>query len=74
MDKKSKDFSMQEVMALAKTPAGKQLIDMLQHSDKAQLQQVYQQAAAGKYDHAAKTLRMLLTSPEAQALIKELEG
>lgn len=74
MVKKSEDFSAQEIMALAKTPAGKQLISMLQRSDRGQLQQIKEQAAAGNYESAAKTLSALLASSEAQALIKELGG
>ena len=31
MQKNSQDFSMEEVMRLAKSPAGQQLLAMLQH-------------------------------------------
>lgn len=74
MQKKSEDFSMEEVMRLAKSPAGQQLLAMLQRSDGERVQQAANQAAAGDYAQAAQTLQTLLSSPEAQALVKQLGG
>lgn len=74
MQKKSEDFSMEEVMALAKSPAGQQLLAMLQRSDGDRVQQAASQAAAGDFAQAAKTLQQMLSSPEAQALVKQLGG
>ena len=62
MEKKSGDFSMQEVMRLASSPAGKQLIAMLQ------------QAKSGDYSNAGQTLSGMLSTPEAQKLLRELGG
>ena len=73
MQKKSEDFSVQEALRLAKSPAGRQLMAMLQRSDSGQLQQAMQQASAGDYVKASQTLNSLLGSEEAQALLKELE-
>lgn len=74
MVKKSEDFSMEEVMQLAKSPAGQQLLAMLQRADPDTVQQAAGQAAAGNYKQAASTLKTLLSSPEAQALMKQLGG
>lgn len=72
MQKKSEDFSVQEALRLAKSPAGRQLIAMLQRSDNGQLQQAMQQASNGDYTKASQTLSTLLGSEEAQSLLKEL--
>lgn len=72
MQKNSQDFSMQEALQLAKTPAGQQLLAMLQQADKQALQQVMQQATSGNYQEASKNLNKLLSTPEAQNLMKEL--
>jgi len=72
MQKKSEDFSVQEALRLAKSPAAQQLLAMLQRSDSGQLQQAMQQASAGDYAKATQTLNGLLGSDEAQALLKEL--
>ena len=74
MQKKSQDFSMEEIMRLAQSPAGQQLLAMLQSSDADRVQQVANQAAAGDYTQATQTLQALLSSPEAQALVKQLGG
>lgn len=72
MQKKSEDFSVQEAMRLANSPAGQQLLAMLRRSDSGQIQQAMSQASTGDYREAAQTLNALLSSPEAQRLLKEL--
>ena len=74
MEKKSQDFSMEEVMRIAKSPAGQQLMAMLQQQDSAVVAQATAQAKSGNYAQAGQTLRSLLTSPEVQKLMKELGG
>ena len=46
MQKNSQDFSMQEVMRLAKSPAGQQLLAMLQSTDSNKMQQAADLARA----------------------------
>jgi len=74
MEKKNQDFSMEDVMRLAKSPAGQQLLAMLQQSDSQKLEQATNQAKAGNYAQAGQTLKAMLSSPEAQKLMKELGG
>ena len=74
MQKKNQDFSMEEVMRLAKSPAGQQLFAMLKAQDNAKLEQAAAQAKTGDYSQASQTLRAMLSSPEAQKLLKELGG
>lgn len=74
MEKKSQDFSMDDVMRIANSPAGQQLISMLQQADSASLQEVSRQANAGNYDQASHILNQMLSSPEAKDLIKTLGG
>ena len=74
MDKKSQDFSMEEVMRLAKSPAGQQLLALLQQKDSAALAQATAQAKSGNYSQAGQTLSSLLSSSEAQKLMTELGG
>ncbi len=72
MQKNSQDFSMEEALRLAKSPAGQRLLAMLQQQDTGQIQQAMAQANAGDYTNASKTIGSLLTSPEAQRLLREL--
>ena len=74
MQKKSDDFSMQEAMRLANSDAGQKLLAILKDSDSTMLQQAMDQASAGNYENMQKTLSSLLSSPQVQALLKELGG
>ena len=72
MQKNSDDFSIQEAMRLAKSPAGQELIAMLQRTNSDQLQNIVSQAQAGNVSQAGDMLQKMLSSPEAQKLLKEL--
>lgn len=72
MQKKSQDFSMEDIMRAAQSPAGQQLIALLKKSDNGELEQAAQQAKTGNYAEAAEVLRSILSSSQAQALLKEL--
>ncbi len=74
MQKNFEDFSMQEAMRLAKSPAGQELLALLQRTDGDALTQAMRQASGGDYESAAGTVRALLSSPEAQALLAQLGG
>lgn len=73
MQKKSQDFSMEDIMRAAQSPAGRQLLAMLQQGDNSKLEQAVAQAKSGNYASASEVLRSMLTSPKAQTLLKELE-
>lgn len=74
MGKKNQDFSMDEAMRLAKSPAGQQLYTMLQRQHGQQLNEAMSQAAAGDYSSVQKTLSALLSDPEAKAMLQKLKG
>ena len=65
---------MEEVMRIAKSPAGQQLMALLQQKDSAAVAQAATQAKSGNYTQAGQTLSAILSSPEAQKLMKELGG
>ena len=73
MQKNSQNFSMQEVLRLARSDAGQQLLQLLQQSDSAALQKAADMATAGNYQQAGNALNKLLDTPEIQALLKQLE-
>ena len=74
MQKKSEDFSMQEALRLAQSPAGQQLLAMLRQENDGQLQQAVQKASGGDLAGAAQILNTLLASDEAQSLLRKMEG
>ena len=74
MQKNSQNFSMQEALRLANSPAGQQLLALLRETDSARLEQAAAEVSSGDYTKASKTLGSLLSSPEIQKLLKELGG
>ena len=74
MEKNFQDFSMQEALRLAQTPAGQRLLTMLQQQYGEQLRQVINQAAAGHYEEVQRKMTDLLSNPEAQSLLNQMRG
>lgn len=74
MQKNSPDFSMQEALRLANSPAGQQLLALLRDTDADALSTAANQAGAGNMEDAMQTLFSLLSSPEAKALMQQLGG
>ena len=72
MEKKSQDFSMEDVMRLARSPAAQQLIAALQAKDPKTLEQTVSQAAAGDYSSAQQGLKHLLSDPSLRDLLRQL--
>lgn len=63
----------QQLLQLAQSPAGQQLITMLQRSGGSTLDNAVSKASAGDYAQAKQLLSSLLASPEAKKLLSQLE-
>ena len=66
--------AMQEVMRLAQSETGQQLLALLRAKDGGAVHQAMHHAAAGNYDQVQQTLSTLMRSPDVQALLAQLEG
>lgn len=73
MEKNSNNFSMEEVMRLANTDAGKQLMAMLQGTHAAEASAAASSAQSGDMEKAKQALAAFLSDPKAQALLKQLQ-
>lgn len=73
MQKKSEDFSVQEAMRLAKTPAGQQLLAMLRQENGDQLSQIMGMAQSGDMAGASNALKSILSDRDVQALLQKME-
>lgn len=62
-----------ELLRLAKSPAGQQLLTYLRQSGGDDLQSAITKASSGDFAQAKHTLSNLLNSPEAHKLLKQLE-
>lgn len=77
MDKNSdipQNFSMQDAMRMANSPAGQQLIKLLQQQGGTDFQTAMSSAAKGNYEDAKQKLSSLMDSPEIRALLAQLGG
>ena len=68
------NFSPQELLRMASSPAGRQLIAMLQQRGGDGFQAAVSSAAAGDYSQAKRIIEDLMSNPQAQQLLKELGG
>lgn len=74
MQKNSENFSVQDAMRLAGTPAGQELLNLLRRGDSSELQQAAQLASEGNYAQAQKLLSGFLRDPEVQRLLSKMGG
>lgn len=72
MEKKSKDFSMDDAKKLAQTPEGRQLLAALQTQHREIFEKAALQTKQGDWKGAAETLQELLSSADMQTLLKKL--
>ena len=74
---RNKDFdniSMEQAMTFAASPAGKQLIKLVQSMSGADLSRAQAYASAGDMDSAKKELSSLLEDPKIRELLRQFGG
>lgn len=64
--------SMQEVLRMAASPAGQQLIAMLRKQSGSDFQAAMSSAASGDYTQAKQAIEKLMADPQALKLLKQL--
>ena len=67
-------LSMQEVLRIAASPAGQQLIALMRQQGGKEFQKAMDTAAGGDYTQIKRAIESLLQDPKAQQLLKELGG
>lgn len=72
MQENSNQKLIQEALRLANTPAGQQLLALMQQKGGDDLNKAMSSAAAGNYDQAKQALSSLLADPEARKLLEQL--
>ncbi|MBO5129383.1 MAG: hypothetical protein J6B95_03440 [Oscillospiraceae bacterium] len=72
MQENSNQFSISDAVRLASTPAGQQLLALLQQGSADSLKTAAEQASAGNYDEVKKLFSALMENPEARTLLQQL--
>lgn len=67
-------ISMEQIMAFAASPAGKQLIELVQNKSGADLSKAQSYAAAGNMEQAKNELSSLLEDPKIKELLRQFGG
>lgn len=68
------NISMDDALRLAQSPAGQQLLTLIGQANGQDLQEALDLASAGDLSGAQNALSSLLSSPQVQALLKQLGG
>ncbi len=66
--------SMQEILRMAATPEGKQLISLLKNRKDPNFQKMLSGASAGNYTQAKEALAQLLQDPAVRELVQRMGG
>ena len=72
MKSNKENFSIQDAMRLAETPAGKELLSILQSSGGDSVDKAKKAAEQGDYAQVKESLSELMKSPKIQSLLKEM--
>jgi len=65
---------LNQLLKLAQSPAGQQLIRIVQQQGGKELEAAAKKASAGDFSQAQALLSSLLKTPDAQKLLNQLEG
>ena len=74
MAENNTQFSMEDLAALARSPAGQQLFARLRQANSSQLQQAMSLAASGDMAAAGAVLEPLMADPAIRAMVDRLGG
>lgn len=66
--------SIREAMALAGSPAGQQLLKLLQQERGDELNQAMEKVSQGDFEDAKKLVASMLSNPQARELLKQMGG
>lgn len=67
-------FSMDQAMAFANSPAGQQLIKLIRKKNDPNISAAMQAVSSGNQEQAKEKLSSLLSDPQIQALLKQFGG
>ncbi len=73
MQNNRNQFSMEDALRLASTPAGRELIALLQSAGGQDVEKAKQAAQKGDYTQAKNSLAEIMKSPKVQQLLREME-
>ena len=74
MAKEPGNINLSELMRIANSPAGKELLSLVQKNKDEQFDEAMHQAQSGDFSQAQEIISKILSTPEAEALMKKIRG
>lgn len=74
MEKEPGNINLSELMKIANSAAGKELLSLVQKNKDAQFDEAMHQAQSGDFSQAQEIISKILSTPEAEALMKKIRG
>lgn len=74
MAKDSGGIDFSELMKIANSPAGQELISLVQKNKDEHFDEAMQQAQSGDFSQAKAMISQILSTPEAAELMKKIRG
>ena len=74
MEKEPGNINLSELMKIANSTAGKELLSLVQQNKDAQFDEAMLEAQRGDFSQAQEIISKILSTPEAEALMKKIRG
>ena len=74
MEKEPGNINLSELMKIANSTAGQELLSLVQNKKDEKFDEAMQQAQSGDFSQAQEIISKILSTPEAEALMKKIRG
>ena len=74
MEKEPGNINLSELMKIANSAAGQELLSLVQNKKDEKFDEAMQQAQSGDFSQAQEIISKILSTPEAEALMKKIRG
>lgn len=74
MEKEPSNINLSKLMKIANSTAGQELLSLVQNKKDEKFDEAMQQALSGDFSQAQEIISKILSTPEAEALMKKIRG
>ena len=74
MEKEPSNINLSKLMKIANSTAGQELLSLVQNNKDEKFDEAMQLAQSGDFSQAQEIISKILSTPEAEALMKKIRG
>ena len=74
MEKEPSNINLSKLMKIANSTAGQELLSLVQNKKDEKFDEAMQKAQSGDFSQAQEIISKILSTPEAEALMKKIRG